>query len=331
MGQRLWTPLHAHFHQILRDRHLLPQRSHLLVAVSGGQDSLCLLKLLLDLQPHWHWGLTVIHCDHRWRPDSAANAEQVRSLTQAWNLDCLLEIASSPPKSEAAAREWRYACFSRIASQISSSHVVTGHTASDRAETLLYNLARGSGADGLQALTWSRSFLTEPNPCQLVRPLLSITRQQTGQFCQELELPVWEDCTNQDTTYRRNWIRQELLPLLRSHLNPQVEQHLNQTAELLTAEVAYLTQQAAELHAQAIITQPHPALRRSILRPAAIALQRRAIRQFFQQMLGLVPNFEQIEKIITLIDAPEKTQTDPFPGGTIARVEQDLICFHRSR
>ena len=96
---------------------------------------------------------------------------------------------------------------------------------------------RGSGTDGLQALCWQRAL----SPAvQLVRPLLSITRGETAAFCQTAGLKVWEDVTNQDHQYARNRIRVELLPYLKTHFNPQVEQMLSQTAELLQADVAYL-------------------------------------------------------------------------------------------
>jgi tRNA(Ile)-lysidine synthase len=96
--------------------------------------------------------------------------------------------------------------------------IVTGHTASDRAETLLYNLIRGTGADGLQALTWRRLL---SSGIVLVRPLLEVTRVQTGQFCQDMHLAVWEDSTNLDLNYARNRIRQDLLPYLQTHFNPK--------------------------------------------------------------------------------------------------------------
>ena len=294
------------------------------MAVSGGQDSLCLAKLLLDLQPKWGWDLAIAHCDHRWRSDSAANAVFVQNLANQWQISYFKQTAVGVLSSEAAAREWRYQSLMQIAQQHDYGTIVTGHTASDRAETLLYNLMRGSGADGLQALTWTRSLTAN---LQLVRPLLSVTRAQTAQFCQEMGLAIWEDSTNQSLEFARNRIRLELIPYLQTHFNPQVEQALNQTAELLQAEVEYLEAEASRLLGQAkwgIEGQSYRFDRRP-LQTAPIALQRRAIRQFLQQSLPETPNFDQIEKLVTLISAPNRSQTDPFPGGAIAQVEGDWI------
>lgn len=288
-----------------------------------------MIKLLLDLQPKWHWHLAVIHCDHRWRSDSAANADHVAALAEFWQIPCYQEIADPVPASEAAAREWRYQVFSDIAQQQQYSHVVTGHTASDRAETLLYNLMRGSGADGLQALGWMRSLAIG---VQLVRPLLAVTRTETGRFCQEFQLPVWEDSTNQNTAYARNRIRQELLPYLQNQFNPQVETALAQTAEILTAEVTYLEQQAEVLYHQAKWQGKGESgtiagIDRHLLRAAPLALQRRAVRRMLQSALPEEPGFDHIEKLIALVSAPNRSQTDPFPGGTIARVDNRWIVL----
>lgn len=209
----VWTPLHAKIHRTIRSRHLFERNQRLLVAVSGGQDSLCLIKLLLDLQSKWGWDLGIAHCDHCWRSDSEANAHHVENLARSWDIPFYLETANKPINSEAAARDWRYQALSAIAQANNYQYIVTGHTASDRAETLLYNLIRGTGADGLQALTWQRPLTTG---IMLVRPLLEITRSQTEQFCQEFKLPIWEDSTNQDLQYARNRIRQELLPYLQN-------------------------------------------------------------------------------------------------------------------
>ncbi|MDX2240910.1 MAG: tRNA lysidine(34) synthetase TilS [Leptolyngbyaceae cyanobacterium bins.302] len=317
-----WTPLHACLHQTLKARQLLKQSQPILVAVSGGQDSLCLAKLLLDLQPKWQWQLAIVHCDHRWRADSSANAAFVQHLAQTWKLPYFQQTADEIPPTEATAREWRYAALATIAQQQGYDQVVTGHTASDRAETLLYNLIRGSGADGLQALTWQRPLVPGVT---LVRPLLEITRQQTGEFCQEQQLPVWEDSTNQDLSHARNRIRLDVLTYLRTHLNPQVDRTLARTAELLQADVEFLEQEAAQLLQQA--SPDRVSLDRRVLQVAPIALQRRAMRQLLQALLPVPPEFEHIEKLVALIKAPNRSQTDPFPSGTIAQVQGDWIHF----
>ncbi|MEG4454341.1 tRNA lysidine(34) synthetase TilS [Microcoleus sp. N9_A1] len=371
-----WTHLHAQVHRTLLYRQILPSNQRLLVAVSGGQDSLCLIKLLLDLQPKWGWNLAIVHCDHRWRSDSQASANHVEQLAKNWGISYYLETASDISKTEAAARQWRYQALTEIAIAHNYPYIVTGHTASDRAETLLYNLIRGSGADGLSALTWRRPLLDfrlpiadfrlgnsgeNPNSqisadlrlgnqeensqskiqnlkskIYLVRPLLEITRSQTGQFCQEQKLPIWEDSTNQDLQYSRNRIRSELLPYLETHFNPKAQQALAQTAELLRADVEYLELAASDLLQRAmspIADSPQVnfqlpvKLNRPILREAPLALQRRAMRQLLQQILPTAPSFESVEKLTSLIVAPNRSQTDPVPGGAIARVEKPWIIL----
>lgn len=326
-----WTLLHTRLHRLLRSRPLLPRNQRLLVAVSGGQDSLCLMQLLLDLQPKWGWHLAIAHCDHGWSTDDGI-ADHVAQLAASWQTPFYLYRAATVTESEAAARQWRYQTLAESAARHGYRYIVTGHTASDRAETLLYNLVRGSGADGLQALTWRRNLAD----LELVRPLLNVTRAETGQFCQLRKLPVWEDAANQNLKFARNRIRQELLPYL-AQFNPQVEQTLAQTAELLAAEVDYLEtaaqgvlQQAmssTETESCSVITHSsgNLGMNRQVLRTAPLALQRRAMRQFLIRVMPCAPEFEHIEKLVALISAPNRSQTDPFPGGAIAWVENNWI------
>lgn len=319
----VWTALHGKIHHTIRCRKLFKHHQRLLVAVSGGQDSLCVTKLLLDLQSKWGWHLGIAHCDHRWRSDSQANAAHVEALANGWGLYFYLSTAATELNSEAAARDWRYWALSRIAEEHNYEYVVTGHTASDRAETLLYNLIRGTGADGLQALTWQRQL----GDIWVVRPLLGITRKQTGEFCRQFDLPIWQDSTNEDVRYARNRIRQQLIPYLQANFNPQVESALAQTAELLQAEVEYLETLAAKLKQEVMERCENGVsrLNRSILQSVPLALQRRVMRQVLQEILIESPGFEHIEKLTALIIAPNRSQTDPFPGGAIAQVQGDWI------
>jgi tRNA(Ile)-lysidine synthase len=318
----VWTDLHSKLHKTLKQRSLLPPRERILIAVSGGQDSVCLLKLLLDLQSKWHWQLAIAHCDHGWSTDVGI-ADHVENLAKKWALSFYVKVANNLKETEAAAREWRYQCLIEIATEQGFSTVVTGHTQSDRAETFLYNLMRGSGSDGLQAMTWQRALA--PN-IQLIRPLLNITRAETGLFCEQQEISIWEDAFNQKLHYARNRIRQQLLPYLKTEFNPQVETAIAQTAELLQAEVEYLENTSENLFKQ-IANSELNQLDRLQLKTMPLALQRRIIRYFLRHNLETSPNYEQIEEIIQLIPAPNRSRTSTFPNNLVVEVQNSWLII----
>jgi tRNA(Ile)-lysidine synthase len=116
------------------------------------------------------------------------------------------------------------------------------------------------------------------------------------------------------------------LPYLRQHFNPQVDRALSQTAELLRADLEYLEAATDTLWLQVAHLDR---INRRLLANAPLALQRRILRRWLSQVLSIAPNFEQIEKLVTLLESPNRSQTDPFPGGAIARVEADWIVLQR--
>jgi tRNA(Ile)-lysidine synthase len=319
-----WTPLHSQLHQCAIDRQLLPVGAKILIAVSGGQDSLCLGQLLHDLQSRWQWQLAIAHCDHGWAQDIGI-AERVALVAARWHLPFYCETTANLPETDGAAREWRYQALTRIAEATDSTYLVTAHTQTDRAETLLYNLVRGAGADGLCAMSWHRQLTPKLN---LVRPLLEVNRAQTGEFCREYQLPVWEDVYNQDLKYPRNRLRLEILPRLAADFNPQVESHLARTAELLRADVEYLESQATAVYSQAV-DETQTKLDRTILQSIALSLQRRVIRQFLTHALSKMPTFGQIEETIVLINAPNRTRTSTFSQGLAAEVSGRWIVVRQ--
>ncbi|NUN64871.1 tRNA lysidine(34) synthetase TilS [Pseudanabaena biceps] len=324
--------LKANLRAALRSHpEMLPRNSHLLIAVSGGQDSLCLAKLLWMQQQNLNWSLTIAHCDHLWRSDSQANAEYVEQFARDLEVNFCIRTAKIAPKNESEARTWRYEMLLEMANIHKCMYVVTGHTRSDRVETLLYNLIRGSGADGLASLTWQRSL---SDRIKLVRPLLNISRHETAGFCEENQIMVWEDSTNQNLDYRRNRLRLEVIPYLEKHFNPQVETAIAQTSELLQSDVTYLEEQASQFFKENITViwdQQAPRLHRQLLQEQPLALQRRIVRQFLSRYLIHQVNFEDIERFLSLLKAQNRSQSSPFKGHIAAFVDHPWIVLQNQQ
>ncbi len=229
-----WSREHLRLHRsLLRQPQLLPPGAGLLLAVSGGQDSMALLGLLLGLQRLHGWRLVLWHGDHGWRPESAGQAAELARWCEQRELMLLSEAGSGDlAAGEAQARAWRYQRLLLGAQEQGCSHVVTGHTASDRAETLLLHLARGSHRRGLASLRAQRPL---GDGVMLSRPLLLFSRSETAQICRNLDLPIWLDASNDDRRFSRNRLRLEVLPVL-EQLHPGAARRLSGTAERLSRE-----------------------------------------------------------------------------------------------
>jgi len=237
--ERAWGREHLRLHRHLRRQpQLLPPGASLLLAVSGGQDSMALLALLLGLRRLHGWRLQLWHGDHCWRPEAAQQADALAGWCRDQGLGLTVDARdqadpASAANTEAQARAWRYARLEALALAQGCSHVVCGHTASDRAETLLLHLARGSHRRGLASLRPQRALGS--SGLQLSRPLLIFGRSDTGRICQELQLPLWLDPSNRDLRYSRNRLRQTVLPELEA-LHPGAARRLSATAERLARE-----------------------------------------------------------------------------------------------
>ena len=273
-----WTSWHDRLHRrLLMQPQLLPQGSSLLLAVSGGQDSMALLALLQDLAPLHGWDLNLWHGDHGWHDNSSRIAAELSSWCQKWQLS--LQVDQAAPgevPSEAKARQWRYERLEQRGRQ-AGADVVTGHTASDRAETMLLQLARGSDLAGLAALPSVRPL--SPEGPRLRRPLLHLQRRDTLQICRDLALPIWEDPSNQSPEFARNRIRQEVLPVL-EELHPGCSQRISDLAE----RVSQVRDSQTELSRMALkLLQTAAGLDRRGLGALSSASRRLLLAQWLQQ------------------------------------------------
>ncbi len=200
------------------------------IAVSGGADSMVLLHALHNLRDELGCRLVVAHLDHGLRPSSAGDARFVSEAAAALGLALESERVDVGQLArvrrgglEDAAREARRTFLARVAAQHSAARIALGHTADDQAETLLYRLARGTGWAGLGAMA--------PVSGRLIRPLLSVTRAEVRQFASEQGIRWREDATNSDLRFARNRIRERVLPELVA-LNPDAARALTRTSAL---------------------------------------------------------------------------------------------------
>ena len=221
-------------------RHLLAPREHVLVAVSGGPDSVALLHALHALQSRYALSLTVAHLHHGIRGKRAdADARFVGALARRLGLRCVQARCDAPRLArrdavslEMAARQARYAFLARAARRVGATVVATAHTADDQAEPVLLKLARGAGPQGLSGIPYA----TTSEGVKVVRPLLDCSKSDLIAFLRDGGWKWREDETNRDAEFLRNRVRNEILPLLEARLNPQIRRALVRTADLFREE-----------------------------------------------------------------------------------------------
>jgi len=257
--------------------HIFEPGERVVVAVSGGPDSLALLSVLREILPAVPLHLTVAHFDHGWRPDSPDDRDFVASMAATWGYD--FRTARAPedtPHTEGAARTARHAFLRQTARETNSSAIALGHTRDDQVETLLLHLLRGSGSRGLGAMRRREG--------ELARPLLDISRKEIEAYLARLHLTPRRDPSNDDPRFTRNRLRQQVLPAIDA-FDPAARELLARTADILSEEDRFLDGQVAELPR----TIPGDRAAFARLPPA---LQRRVIRR-------LVPNagFVEVESL----------------------------------
>lgn len=288
---------------------LLASGARVVVGFSGGQDSTALLHALAHLPRRRRPALQLVavYVDHGIRPASAAEAEHAVALARSMGVEAFARRVDVPAYRarwrrstlQQAARAARYWALASVAAERGTDLVAVAHTADDQAETLLLNLLRGAGLDGLAGMRAVERLrpadlgppieeVGPPPPAiTVLRPLLPVERQATAAYCRDHGLPVVEDPTNRSAAYTRNRLRRELLPLLEA-FNPAVRQVLARTADLAAEDAEALDRHAREVEERVLATAPDGSLEYPLSdwHALARAVRRRLLRRGVLRLTG---------------------------------------------
>lgn len=240
--------------QTIEKYNLIQENDVILVAVSGGPDSMCLLDNLLYLKGELKIKeIIVVHLNHMIREEAKEETKYVENYCTKKNIRCftkyvdVIEIAQEEKiGTEEAGRKERYKFFDEIANQVNANKIAIAHNQNDNVETLLMHMLRGSGISGLCGIRPTREG-------KYIRPLIKCNREEIEEYCKEQQLDPRYDKSNNDNTYTRNKIRNELIPYLKGEFNPSIIETIDRLSELITDEEYYMEKVTTEAYNEILI------------------------------------------------------------------------------
>ncbi len=323
--------LEQQVHQSILARDLLRQGDRIVVAVSGGPDSVALLACLVALSARWKWDLSVGHVNHGLRgAESDGDADFVQRLGYDMGVPVSVrnirlkksDAKLSKQSFQAYAREVRYHALESILKERNATKIALGHMADDQAETVLMWMFRGSGTGGLSGIPLKRGE-------RIVRPILDIPRTDIIAYLKQRQLSYRLDSSNAEPVYLRNRLRQDLVPHLKEYA-PGIVQTLSRQAEMIRDDHAYLENIAAEFFQQICVTKAEQQLQMDTVALLALPLsiRRRVIRCGFQQLKGNTHDlrFDVVQRLLDCLKHGQSGWTMKISDINIS-LEYDRLIF----
>lgn len=224
----------------IENYNLIEKGDNIVIGVSGGPDSICLLHVLNSLKDQLGIQIFVAHINHMIREEADEETAYVENFCKTLGVQCFIkkkdvqQVAKDEKiGTEEAGRNIRYAFFQEVLEKINANKIATAHNANDKAETILLNIIRGSGTSGLKGIEPKRDE-------KFIRPLIEISRSEIEEYCQINNLKPKIDKSNLESIYRRNKVRNNLIPYIQKEFNPNIIKTINRLSEVITEENEYL-------------------------------------------------------------------------------------------
>ena len=283
--------------------NLIDKGDTIIVAVSGGPDSMTLLSILLSLKEEYNIKIIVAHINHGIRENAKIDEEYVKKFCKDNNIELYIkkadvkQIAKDNKQGlEEAGRCVRYEFFGEIMRNTKAQKIAIAHNLNDKAETIIMNMLRGSGVSGLKGI--------EPKRGAYIRPLIETSRENIEKYCIENKINPRHDESNDDNTYTRNKIRNIVIPYLKEEFNPNIIDSLNRMSEIIKEEEEYLEKQTQKAYNSVVLHEEKMRLEYNVreFNKQEKIIQKRLILLGIKKILGTTQGIEKIniEDIIKL-------------------------------
>lgn len=224
----------------IKKYNLIKENDSIVIGVSGGPDSICLLHILNEIRNELNFKIYVAHINHMIREEADEETEYVKDFCENLGIECyikridVVEIANNLKKgTEETGRQIRYEFFSEILEKTNSNKIATAHNNNDKVETILMNILRGSGTSGLKGIEAIRDD-------KYIRPLINTSREEIEEYCDINKLNPKIDKSNNENIYTRNKIRNVVIPYIKQEFNPNIIKTINRLSEVANEENEYL-------------------------------------------------------------------------------------------
>lgn len=226
--------------QTIKEYNLIENGDGIVIGVSGGPDSICLLNVLNELKQELNFRIYVAHINHMIRKEADSETEYVKEFCKKLGIECyikridVVKIANNLKRgTEETGRQIRYEFFEEILKKTNSNKIATAHNNNDKVETIIMNILRGSGTSGLKGIEAIREN-------KFIRPLINITRDEIEKYCLDNNLNPKIDKSNNENIYTRNKIRNIVIPYIKQEFNPNIIKTINRLSDVVTEENEYL-------------------------------------------------------------------------------------------